>query len=152
MRPGYLGSLLLMSFLLFPLIGATAEMNPPEMEEETPSSAEESPVAATEKETFNISPTGPFHDIVVLKNMLKLNPDKIVIKAGETIRWTNQDGRKHFLASVPGSGESDELEIFALMEPGNVYQHTFNQPGEYPYFCFIHNQMTGHVTVIEKGS
>ena len=145
-----------MSVLLFPLTGAPAEMSPSAVEdttqEELPSSADESSVATTEDETFNIPPAGSFHDIVVLKNKLKLSPDKIVIKVGETIRWTNQDGRKHFLASVPGSGESDELEIFALMEPGKVYQHTFNQPGEYPYFCFIHNQMTGHVTVADKGS
>jgi plastocyanin len=152
MRLGYLGSLLLMSVLVFSFTGVTAEMSPSATNEATPTAVEEESPSAAEEERTKILPAGSLYDIVVLKNTLKLNPDEIVIKAGETIRWTNQDGRKHFLASVPGSGETDELEIFALMEPGKVYQHTFNQPGEYPYFCFIHNQMTGHVTVTDKGS
>jgi plastocyanin len=89
------------------------------------------------------------HGIVVEENTLKLSPQKVTIFPGDTVRWQNKDNKKHFLASVPGSGTTDQLEIFSLMEPGNVYEHTFKAAGEYPYFCFIHNQMTGHITVTE---
>ncbi|MBI3610726.1 MAG: cupredoxin domain-containing protein [Nitrospirae bacterium] len=90
---------------------------------------------------------GTAHEITIIRNAFKLNPPEITIKIGDTIKWTNTDERKHNLASIPGSGPTDELEIFSVMEPGAVYSHTFQTPGEYPYFCFIHNQMTGKITV-----
>ncbi len=92
---------------------------------------------------------GTVYEITVIKNAFKLNPENLTIKAGETIKWTNTDERKHNLASIPGSGPTDELEIFSIMDPGAVYTHTFKLPGEYPYFCFIHNQMTGKITVVK---
>lgn len=93
--------------------------------------------------------SGSVHKINVPRNTLKLEPREISIKAGDTIKWTNSDSRKHNLASIPGSGPTDELEIFSVMEPGDTFTHTFTLPGEYPYFCFIHNQMSGHITVTE---
>jgi len=90
---------------------------------------------------------GVIHEVTVIRNTFKLNPQELTIKVGDTVKWTNTDERKHNLASIPGSGPGDELEIFAVMEPGDVYSHTFKVPGEYPYFCFIHNQMTGKITV-----
>lgn len=92
---------------------------------------------------------GSVHKVVVPRNVLKLVPAELEIKAGDSILWTNSDSRKHNLASVPGSGTTDKLEIFSVMEPGDTFSHTFSEPGEYPYFCFIHNQMTGHITVTE---
>ncbi|HET6464076.1 MAG TPA: plastocyanin/azurin family copper-binding protein [Nitrospiria bacterium] len=90
---------------------------------------------------------GTVYEVTVIRNSFKLNPQDLTIKVGDTVKWTNTDERKHNLASIPGSGPGDELEIFAVMEPGAVYSHTFKVPGEYPYFCFIHNQMTGKITV-----
>ncbi|HEY5649024.1 MAG TPA: plastocyanin/azurin family copper-binding protein [Nitrospiria bacterium] len=92
---------------------------------------------------------GETHTIKVPRNTLKLDPKTLTIKAGDTIEWLNSDSRKHNIASVPGSGPTDKLEIFSVMEPGDTFSHTFSVPGEYPYFCFIHNQMTGHITVTE---
>ena len=100
---------------------------------------EKSPLAAGQS-LFNV---------LVEENVLKLIPKKITIGSGDTVRWRNKDRQKHFLASVPGSGPTDKLEIFSLMEPGSVFEHVFKVAGEYPYFCFIHNQMTGHITVTE---
>ena len=100
------------------------------------------------------SGTATVHEVAI-KN-IKLHPDDITIKMNDTIRWTNNDDTRHNLASIPGSGpyvgkhrETDDLEIFSLMEPSFVFTHTFTAPGQYPYFCFIHNQMTGHITVVE---
>jgi len=90
---------------------------------------------------------GTVYEVSVIRNAFKLNPQELTIKVGDTVKWTNTDERKHNLASIPGSGAGDELEIFSVMEPGAVYSHTFKTPGEYPYFCFIHNQMTGKITV-----
>lgn len=91
------------------------------------------------------------YDVAILPNVFKFDPDKLTIKAGDTVRWHNKDERKHVLASIPGSGASDELEIFSdEFHSGTYYSHTFKEPGEYPYFCFIHNKMTGLITVVGK--
>ena len=87
------------------------------------------------------------YDVNIIPQAFKLNPAELTVHPGETVKWTNTDDQKHFLASIPGSGPTDELEIFSLLEPGNTYSHTFKVPGEYPYFCFIHNKMTGKITV-----
>lgn len=92
---------------------------------------------------------GTVYEVTVIRNAFKLNPQTLTIKVGDTVKWTNTDEHKHNLASIPGSGPGDELEIFAVMEPGAVYSHTFKVAGDYPYFCFIHNQMTGKI-IVEK--
>ena len=92
------------------------------------------------------------YNVTIPANLFKFDPDRLTIRAGDTVRWYNKDERKHVLASVPGSGLSDELEIFSEddLRSGGSYTHTFKQPGEYPYFCFIHNKMTGVIIVTGK--
>jgi len=91
---------------------------------------------------------GTVYEVSIIKNVFK--PAELTIRPGDTVKWTNTDERKHLFASVPGSGPTEELEIFALMEPGSTWDHTFQTVGEYPYFCFIHNQMTGKIIVTSK--
>lgn len=98
---------------------------------------------------FATAEEGVIHEVVMVRNTFKMSPDNLTIKVGETVKWNNTDERKHFIASIPGSGQSEELEIFSTMEPGDTWSHKFGVPGEYPYFCFIHNQMTGKVTVVK---
>ena len=33
------------------------------------------------------------------------------------------------------------------MDTGDSYSHTFNTPGTYQYFCYIHPHMTGAIVV-----
>lgn len=90
------------------------------------------------------------HEITVIKNKFSFNPTELTIKVGESVKWNNTDVRRHHFASIPGSGTSDELEIFHLFEAGDSWTHTFSTPGEYPYFCFIHNQMRGKIIVVNE--
>jgi plastocyanin len=92
------------------------------------------------------------YDIVIQANVFKFEPDKLTIKAGDTVRWHNKDERKHVLTSVERTGPLDELEIFSEddLHSGGFFSHTFKEPGEYPYYCFIHNKMTGLITVVGK--
>lgn len=139
------------------------EMKPPaeeeaQMEEATPPAEAESQEPAAAEPPAKAEEAAPqtplaggksLYNVVVVPNLLKLKPDKLTIHVGDTVHFKNLDDKKHFLASVPGSGKTDKLEIFSLMEPGAEFEHTFKVAGEYPYFCFIHNQMTGHITVAE---
>jgi len=73
---------------------------------------------------------------------LKYSPDRIEISTGETVQWDNQDLTPHTVTSQNGSElNSDSIEADAS------WSHTFNQPGEFPYFCTYHPEMKGTVVV-----
>ncbi len=78
-----------------------------------------------------------------VKNIFK--PENIIIKAGDTVRWVNNDEQGHIFASMPLIGIGG---IFTpRIEPGKSWEYKFEKPGEYFYICFIHHGMIGKVTV-----
>jgi Ca2+-binding RTX toxin-like protein len=78
-----------------------------------------------------------------------LNP--IEIEVGETVRWTNRDSQPHTVTSGSNGqpdGKFDSSPNFnPLLAPGEPFSHTFEQEGEYPYFCGLHPNMVGTVIV-----
>jgi len=91
------------------------------------------------------------YEIIVRKDAYKFDPASIVLEVGDTVKWVNGDVRRHLMASVPGTGAGDQLEIFCPeFFPEKTCEHTFKTPGRYPYFCFIHRQMVGEVIVLER--
>ncbi|MBI5887615.1 MAG: cupredoxin domain-containing protein [Deltaproteobacteria bacterium] len=74
-------------------------------------------------------------------------PDNIIIKKGETVRWENKDTLAHVLISMPviGTGGIKATRI----EPGQSFEFKFTAAGEYFYICYIHKGMIGKVTVEE---
>ena len=95
--------------------------------------------------------------IVVKPGARAFTPQEIKIKLGDKVTWTNKAEEEHFLTSagpssiqvVPGT---EFLLIHKLLHPGDSYTHTFSEPETYVYFCAIHMQMWGTVTVekVEK--
>lgn len=77
----------------------------------------------------------------------RFDPEEIRIDPGDTVVWVNQGARVHNVTS-------DERGEFSSpnLDPGDTYQHTFNEEGYYPYFCSLHGGrggvgMTGVVIV-----
>ena len=80
----------------------------------------------------------------------KFVPDNVVIKKGDTVRWTNTDEIIHVFASMPFIGRSG---LYAgNVEPGDNWEYTFTEAGEYFYICFIHRGMIGKITVVDDES
>lgn len=77
---------------------------------------------------------------VSIKNF-KFVPQDIVVNAGTTVVWTNQDSAPHTVESSDSELKSDELSN------GDTYKHTFAKAGKYDYKCGIHPSMHGSVTV-----
>lgn len=76
-------------------------------------------------------------------------PALLKIKVGDTVKWINEDDRKHVIASIQGKGTNDK-ELFApQIAPGSSWSHTFSKSGDYPYFCYIHYVMMGAIIVEE---
>ncbi len=80
---------------------------------------------------------------VVVANFA-FSPDPITIKAGETVTWVfEQPDAPHNVVSL-----SDPVAFNSGVPQGHgTFQHTFTQPGTYPYICQIHPQMKGTVIV-----
>ncbi len=75
------------------------------------------------------------------------NPQRLTIKAGTTVTWTNKDDIPHAIATVSKLFRSKTLDT------DNAYSFTFTTPGSYQYFCSLHPHMTGTIVVeAETGS
>jgi plastocyanin len=70
------------------------------------------------------------------------DPDAVEIAVGDTITWTNQDGVPH----TATASERDVLQSGAIAS-GESFSQTFEEAGEYEYFCEFHPNMLGTIVV-----
>jgi amicyanin len=70
------------------------------------------------------------------------NPQKLTVKAGTTVTWTNKDDIPHGIAATGNAFTRSNA-----MDTDNTYSFTFTTPGTYQYFCYIHPHMTGTIVV-----
>jgi plastocyanin len=74
----------------------------------------------------------------------------IQVEPGTTVTWTNDGRNEHDVLPVDGGGWGVEVAQF---QPGDSYQHTFDEPGVHRYYCSIHGTTTagmiGTVVVAE---
>ncbi len=73
------------------------------------------------------------------------NPQRITVKTGTTVTWTNKDDIPHAVAATGKAFRSKVLDT------DNSYSFTFTMPGTYDYFCSLHPHMTGTVVVEGAG-
>ncbi len=69
-------------------------------------------------------------------------PATIEVTVGEAIRWDFVGRMEHDVVAEDGTFVSE------LKQEGS-FTHVFTEPGEYPYKCTIHPEMTGTVVVTE---
>ncbi|MDO9707749.1 cupredoxin domain-containing protein [Paracraurococcus lichenis] len=70
-------------------------------------------------------------------------PAELRVAPGTTVRWTNREDSPHNVVSQ----ETPRLFRSRLMEAGESFAFTFDQPGEHAYYCALHPHMTGRVVV-----
>jgi plastocyanin len=68
-------------------------------------------------------------------------PQRITVKAGTTVTWTNDDDIPHTVASKAKLFKSKALDT------GDKFSFTFTTPGAYEYFCSLHPHMTATIMV-----
>jgi plastocyanin len=74
----------------------------------------------------------------------RFSPRDIVVAAGTTVTWTNDDwdsGEFHDVIAADGSFYADPIG------PGGAISFTFDIPGYYEYYCDLHADMYGSITV-----
>ncbi|CAN5419478.1 hypothetical protein BH10PSE6_BH10PSE6_05070 [soil metagenome] len=78
---------------------------------------------------------------VVVKNF-SYTPDALMIEKGHKVIWTVQSG-KHTVTADDGAFDSGDVT-----KDSPPFEVTFNDAGEFGYFCAHHSEgMTGKVTV-----
>jgi plastocyanin len=81
---------------------------------------------------------------VVRMQLDKYDPETITVPVGATITWSNEEEdprNSHNVIDANGAFES------TLTYPGETWSFTFDTPGEYVYYCDLHEGMYGKVIV-----
>lgn len=109
--------------------------------------------------------TGP--NTVEMTDDLRFDPESLEVAAGTTVTWTNVGSVGHTVTARE-DGIPEDAEYFAsggfdseaaardkmsegLIDEGESYEHTFEVPGRYEYYCIPHEsaEMEGTVRVTE---
>lgn len=95
----------------------------------------EEPVEEPEEE-----PEEESEEVSVSISGFAFNPATITISVGTEVTWTNEDAEIH---TVTSAGNFDS----GSMAQGDMFSHTFDQPGTFDYICTPHPYMEGQVIV-----
>lgn len=78
--------------------------------------------------------------------MLKFEPATVTINPGDTIKWVNNKMAPHNAVFDSNAVKSHKNLVFS---PGESYETTFDEAGEYSYYCEPHRGagMVGKVIV-----
>jgi amicyanin len=85
--------------------------------------------------------SAPATDPEVDIDQFTFTPQRLTVKAGATVTWSNEDDVPHTVAS------SSKVFKSKALDTGGKFSFTFTTPGTYDYFCSLHPHMTGAVVV-----
>jgi plastocyanin len=77
-------------------------------------------------------------------------PNPAYIESGQTIVWTNNDNFIHTVTQKPFTDDSETFPSkfdSGIFNKGQSFVHSFNEEGQYDYYCTIHPWMVGQVFV-----
>jgi len=85
-------------------------------------------------------PARAAHVVVKIDNFT-FNPQRLTVKVGTTVIWTNEDDIPHTVAASNKSFKSKVLDT------DQKFSFTFTTAGDFEYFCSLHPHMTGMIVV-----
>jgi plastocyanin len=85
--------------------------------------------------------SAPATDAEVDIDQFTFTPQRLTVKAGATVTWSNEDDVPHTIVS------SSKVFKSKALDTGGEFSFTFTTPGTYDYFCSLHPHMTGAVVV-----
>ncbi len=97
---------------------------------------------------------------VTMDDRLRFTSETVRIRTGQAVRWTNTSNLIHTVTADPSKannansvGLPSGAQPFDSgdLRPGDVFTHTFTEPGTYRYFCIPHEGAGMVATVIVSG-
>lgn len=87
----------------------------------------------------------PAEDFEILLQDRSFSPASATIPTGTTVTWVNQDDASHTVTA--GTRDEPGQAFDQSISPGETFEYTFTEPGQVHYFCRIHPDMQGQITV-----
>jgi plastocyanin len=84
----------------------------------------------------------PPHDVTVAIVDRAFDPRRVEAAVGGSVTWVNDDDTPHMIVST-----TPNVIGSPLIGKAGTYTQEFSAPGEYRYYCTIHNSMKGVVVV-----
>jgi plastocyanin len=69
---------------------------------------------------------------------------QLVVKVGQTVRWTNHDSAPHTVTTTKAPVKFDS----GTLNQGDSWSYTFTKAGTYEYYCAVHPDMVSSVKVV----
>ena len=85
--------------------------------------------------------------IFIERESFAFAPQALSIHVGDRVTWTNHDGQLHMVVTAKPGSDGRELEIYTRLNPDESFEHQFSTPAAYYYYCAIHFQMWGIISV-----
>lgn len=86
---------------------------------------------------------GGAHDVEIRD--FAFDPDATEVEVGDTVTFTNGDSATHTATAEDGDPEAFDT---GKLDSGTSKQITFDEAGEYDYYCSIHEYMKGTIRVV----
>lgn len=83
----------------------------------------------------------PPHTVEVAMRDNQFAPRRIVVRLGQTVRWTNRDAVAHTVASQQLGLASEAID------GGQTFSYRPTRVGRFKYYCTIHAGQTGVLVV-----
>jgi plastocyanin len=84
---------------------------------------------------------------VIMEDSL-YQPQILTVSQGTTVTWINNGGIIHTVVSgTRGSADAGNMFDSGNIGTGEKFSYTFEEQGEYPYFCDLHPGMDGTIIV-----
>jgi len=74
-------------------------------------------------------------------------PSEVLVQSGSTMVWYNDDASAHTVTSGNPVDGPDGIFDSGLFLADTTFSHTFDESGEYQYYCIVHPWMTGTIFV-----
>ncbi len=97
--------------------------------------------------TLVIASTSSFAEeeaVIVELIKFKFVPAELTVKVGTTVRWVNKEKRQYHSVWFREQGDTEADYFF----PGETYERTFNEPGDFPYVCEPHEKDSNMVGIV----
>jgi len=134
-----LKKLLVLAVLCSLLAACAGDDDTPEADSAPPATDTASDTTTTEATTDTTAGEEASSDLrIVISGMAFSGPTTVSV--GDTIEIVNND-------DVPHTWTAEDETFDVSVGPGETATYTFEQAGEFPYFCRLHPSMTGTITV-----